>query len=70
VYGVEMTDADHRALAEVLRTCKGRVVLSGYKSALYDELYAAWRRVEFDIANHAAGGSTKARKTECLWLNF
>lgn len=70
VYGVEMTDADHSALAAALRVCKARVVLSGYRSALYDELYTGWRRVEFDIANHAAGGSTKARKTECLWLNF
>lgn len=70
VYGVEMSDDDHRELAQVLRQCQARVVLSGYPSALYDDLYAEWRRVEFDIANHAAGGRRKARKTECLWFNF
>ena len=70
VYGVEMSDDEHRELANVLHRCQGRVVLSGYGSRLYDELYAGWRRVEFDIANHAAGGRKKARKTECLWMNF
>jgi DNA adenine methylase len=70
VYGVEMTEKDHRDLAEVLRECKAKVVLSGYPSPLYDRLYRDWRRVEFDIANHAAGGTTKRRQNECLWLNF
>lgn len=70
VYGVEMTDEDHRELAEALHRCKAKVVLSGYPSALYSELYASWRRVDFDIANHASGGETKSRETECLWFNF
>jgi len=68
VYGVEMSERDHRQLAEVLRACRSRVVLSGYPSKLYDELFRSWRRVEFDIANHAAGGRRKARKTEVLWI--
>jgi DNA adenine methylase len=70
VYGVEMTDQHHRELAGVLNSCRSKVVLSGYPSVLYDELYGHWRRIEFDIANHAAGGKRKARKRECLWLNF
>jgi DNA adenine methylase len=70
VYGVEMTEAGHRELAAVLQACKGKVVLSGYPSPLYEELYHSWRTVTFDIANHAAGGRTKARKQEVLWLNW
>ena len=70
VYRTEMSDDDHRRLAELLSSCKARVVLSGYPSALYDELYSGWNRVDFDIANHAAGGKKKARETECLWMNF
>lgn len=70
VYGVEMSDADHQELAKCLRDCKGKVVISGYPSPLYDQLYAGWRIVDFDIANHAAGGRSKARETERLWLNF
>ena len=70
VYGVEMTDNDHRQLATLLHECQGKVVLSGYPSPLYDELYGDWRTVDFDIANHAAGGKNKGRETERLWLNF
>ena len=68
VYGFEMSEHDHRELAAVLNACEGAVVLSGYPSPLYDDLYGRWRRVEVDIANHSAGGKTKARKTEVLWI--
>jgi hypothetical protein len=33
-------------------------------------LYRSWRTTTFDIANHAAGGRTKARKEEKLWFNW
>jgi DNA adenine methylase len=65
-----MSEEDHRELASVLKACKGKVVLSGYPSALYSELYEGWRTVTFDIANHAAGGREKARKEETLWMNW
>jgi DNA adenine methylase len=70
VYNYEMTESEHGALALVLAECKGKVVLSGYPSPLYDELYRSWRTDVFEIANHAAGGKTKARKQEVLWLNW
>lgn len=70
VYDLELTDDDHCELASVLRGCKSSVVLSGYPSPLYDDLYAGWRTVDVEIANHAAGGATKARQTERLWFNF
>jgi DNA adenine methylase len=66
VYAYEMTEKDHRELAEVLVACKGKVVLSGYPS----ELYGNWRREEIEIANHAAGGREKARMKEVLWFNW
>jgi DNA adenine methylase len=69
VYGVEMTEQEHRELASVLCECRGKVVLSGYPSDLYDELYQGWKTVVFDIANHAAGGRSKARKQETIWMN-
>jgi DNA adenine methylase len=68
IYGVEMSEADHRELASTLTSCQSKVVLSGYPSPLYDELFGSWRQVEFDIANHSAGGKTKERKTEVLWI--
>jgi hypothetical protein len=38
VYGEhEMSEADHVELLRVLRTCTGKVMLSGYPSQLYDD---------------------------------
>ena len=68
VYGVEMSDAEHRLLGEALNSCQSKVVLSGYPSPLYEELFGSWQRVEFDVASHASGGRKKARKTEVLWI--
>ena len=70
VYHAEMSDEDHRKLAAILRRCKAKVVVSGYPSPLYEELYSGWHTVQFDIANHAAGGKRKAREIECLWMNY
>jgi len=70
VYGVEMTDDDHRELATVLHECKAKVMLSGYASPLYQELYGDWRIVDFEMANHAAGGSSKRRMVERIWMNY
>lgn len=64
-YRHEMTDDDHRALAAVLRNCKGMVVLSGYACDLYDrELFPDWQRHE--RAAHADGARDRV---EVLWLN-
>ncbi len=70
VYHGEMSDEDHRRLASLLRECKAKVVLSGYQSPLYEELYSGWKMATFEIANHAAGGRQKGRETECIWMNF
>jgi DNA adenine methylase len=69
-YAFEMTEADHAELLDVLKGCKGKVMLSGYPSALYDASLACWNRHAFDLPNHAAGGKSKARATEVLWCNF
>ncbi len=40
VYHAEMSDGEHRKLAEILKTCKAKVLISGYPSPLYEELYS------------------------------
>ncbi len=62
-YNHEMTDADHRTLAETLNGLRGMVILSGYDGPLYSELYAGWRRVE---RKALADGARE--RTEVLWL--
>jgi DNA adenine methylase len=66
----EMTDGDHRELLGLLRQCRGKVILSGYASPLYDEALAGWARHAFDLPNNAAGGRQKGRETEVIWCNF
>lgn len=68
VYHSEMSNDDHEKLANLLKKCKATVVLSGYESPLYDSLYRDWQKVTREIANHAAGGRSKNRELECLWI--
>lgn len=63
-YTHEYTDAEHEQLAEALHGLRGMVVLSGYPSAMYEALYANWRRI--DRASFADGARPRI---ECLWLN-
>jgi DNA adenine methylase len=63
-YKHEMTDQQHRELAEWLHSAKGMVMLSGYHSVLYDELYANWHRIE-----RAALADGARKRTEVLWFN-
>lgn len=62
-YRHEMTAEDHAALAGMLGDLEGAVVLSGYGSDLYGDLFAGWDRVE---CRAMADGARERR--ECLWL--
>jgi DNA adenine methylase len=66
-YGFEMTDDDHRALAEVLHRVQGKVALSGYRCKLMDELYHDWRCIE---APPKMCHSVKQLRSEALWINY
>jgi DNA adenine methylase len=51
---------------------RGKFLLSGYRSWMYDAVAKAcgWTRVDFDLPNNAAGGAEKRRMTECVWKNY
>lgn len=66
-YGFEMTNSDHRSLAQVLNNVKGQVVLSGYHNELYKELYSDWHCIE---APAKMIHSVKQERTEVVWMNF
>lgn len=69
-YDHEMSLADHQKLLAQLVACKGKVMLSGYGSELYDTALAGWNRHTFELPNNAAGGESKRRMTEVVWCNF
>lgn len=67
-YRHEMPDeAEHRELAEMLNASASAVVLSGYHSPLYDDLYADW--YVHEIAASTGQGSVWKERTEVLWSN-
>jgi DNA adenine methylase len=57
----------HIELAEALGNCAAAVVLSGYHSPLYDDLYAGWHRHEIKTATGQA--QQWSARTEVLWSN-
>lgn len=62
---------DHRALAAAVAEYPGAVILSGYPSELYDELYAGWTRLDRSVARRASNGRSAAdsKVTEAVWCN-
>ena len=71
-YAHEMTSDDHLKLLQALGTIKGKFLLSGYPSSLYDT-YAekfGWCKREIKIDNKASAKKVKEIKTECLWANY
>ena len=62
-------DAEHRELAEALSACRSVVVLSGYGSPLYDELYAGWDRAELRAGTGQNTAAGYQERTEVLWSN-
>lgn len=71
-YQHEMTADDHAALLDSLTNIKGRFILSGYPSKLYQDAAdaAGWHRRDFEIDNKAGGGAEKRIMTEVVWMNF
>lgn len=65
-YSHEMTDADHRDLAAALHAVRGPVLLSGYASQLYDELFDGWHQVHLSARSDNA---LKRDVVEVVWSN-
>jgi hypothetical protein len=66
IYRYELSsEAEHVKLLEVLMNLPCMVMLSGYRSELYDRALSHWRRAEFHTTNRAG-----KRTLECVWMNF
>lgn len=61
-----LEDSLHVKLADALRNCKASVVLSGYASPLYEELFDGWHRMELKAPTALSG---RAAENEVLWSN-
>lgn len=71
-YAHEMTEEQHKTLLATLAGIKGKFLLSGYPSKLYED----WRQqhgfyvVTKEIDNKASSAKEKEKRTECLWANY
>jgi DNA adenine methylase len=64
-YQHELSDNDHRMLGLLLRGIKGKVMICGYWSRLYEELYRDWRYAD---AKCYANGAHE--RHERIWMNY
>jgi DNA adenine methylase len=64
IYRCEYSIAQHVELLRLLKNLPCNVILSGYRSKIYDETLLGWRSVEFP------GDSQVGPRTEVAWLNF
>lgn len=68
-YGFEMTDAQHKELAEALNAVQGMVAFSNYQAGILDQLYPApkWHKT---VSPARTNHSTKDKRVEILWTNY
>jgi DNA adenine methylase len=61
----------HEQLAATLRATPATVILSGYPSPLYDNLYADWWHIDVPVSVHSSNAVTvdRARRVERIWSN-
>lgn len=63
-YKYEMTDSDHLLLIELLKGLDCFVMVSGYRSEMYDDALREWFSLDFQAMSR--GGV----RTETVWCNF
>lgn len=71
-YRKDMSDPEsHERLAEVLHATRAAVILSGYPSPLYEDLYGDWPHLDVAVMVHSSNAVTveRAQRTERLWSN-
>ncbi len=75
-YAKSFGKEDHLRLLNRLKQVKGKWILSGYHSELYDTELKGFPYVEIDVSKPSYGitvnskRKTKPRATEVLWFNY
>lgn len=64
LYDYEMDDAAHVRLLRILLDARCMVMISGYRSGLYDEALRDWTRVDYQA------NTRRGLVAESLWMNF
>ena len=68
-YGFEMSEEQHRELADVLNNCEGLVAISGYDCPLMSKLFPSPKWIK-TVDKLKTIHSTKGERQEVLWTNY
>lgn len=68
----EMSVEQHKDLLNCLESIKGKFMLSGYRSELYNltSAHCGWTPHEYETTNKASSSKTKEKRIECCWTNY
>lgn len=69
-YDFEMTLENHAEFLKVVKSCKGKFLVSGYKSELYRDELRDWNFKEKSFVKNSSSKSKKPIAKECLWFNY
>ncbi len=64
LYAFELTEADHIRLLDFAVKTEAMVMISGYRSDLYDEHLSGWTRIDYRTQTR------RGMVDESLWMNF
>jgi len=64
MYDFELSDDDHRRLVSILKHTEAMVMISGYRSCLYDRALKDFHRIDYRTMTRAG------MVDEALWMNF
>lgn len=69
-YSIEMDDKQHEELLEFSKSCKAKIVISGYPSEMYDKSLEGWNKASKSSFLHSGHADVKKKCEECIWKNF
>ena len=64
-YKCEMDETEHEELLALLLNHKGPVIISGYETALYNNMLAGWNKEETTTYSQV-----NSKKREVIWMNY
>lgn len=69
-YKYEMIEKDHVDFLELVNKLKGKCMICGYPSELYEKYLHGWRREEKEIPLSSQQREKKVYIKEVLWMNY
>lgn len=72
IYKHEMTNEDHERFLKTCLICKGKMMISGYDSDMYNDYLSGWYKKEIKVKLHMDNSQLRDKqdRTEVLWMNY